>query len=455
MRTGLRVKRALPRSALGHRQGLDARVVSDKTKPLRNAAAALSRTAWTSTREVRMNSIRVLPWVVFVLCWGRHAAFAQQAPGRATEPSSTGSAATVPPPLLTPLVMQTERQPIPVKGSDARYHLVYELDVANFTGEKVRANRLQVLDASSGAVLADLDAAQLASRLVVRDRTAVPGEFGASQLGILYLHVIIDRQRELPHALEHRLTTTAGGGPVTATAARLRVPPPTELLLDAPLRGLHYIAGDGCCDSKRHIRATLALNGSAYNAQRFAIDWEQLDARGRIYVGDPKKPESYIIYGKPAYAVAAGRVVAAVDGMDDSPPGRLPANLPVEQADGNHVILDLGGGRFALYAHFKPHSVQVHAGQSVQRGQLLGLVGTSGNSSEPHLHFQVMDGPSSFLSNGVPYLLRQFAATTRGASTAAYDKASTDGQPIETAPLSGPAEHQRELPLDLWITDLP
>jgi hypothetical protein len=401
-----------------------------------------------------MNPIPVLLCGSIVGCWGAHATLAQQPSSAATQPHSTVTHAVVPQPFLTPLVMQTENKPIPVEGGDARYHLVYELYLANFTGDKVGANQLQVLDASSGAVLADFDAAQIASRLVVRDRRAAPGEFAASQLGILYLHVVIERQRDIPQALEHRLTMSAGDGTVTATAAHLRVLPATELLLDAPLRGLHYIAGDGCCDSKRHIRATLALNGSAYKAQRFAIDWEQLDSQGRIYVGDPKKPESYIIYGKPAYAVAAARVVAAIDGRDNSPPGMLP-HVPVDQADGNHVILDLGGGRFALYAHFKPHSVQVHAGQSVRRGQLLGMIGTSGNSSEPHLHFQVMDGPSSLLSKGVPYLVRQFAATKRGASTAAFEKAILDGQPIETVPLQSSAEHHQQLPLDLWITDLP
>jgi hypothetical protein len=363
--------------------------------------------------------------------------------------------AGVPQPFLTPLVMQTGHKPIPVKGGDGRYHLVYELQLANFTGDKVSTGQLQVLDAASGDALAEFDAAQVASRLVVRDRAATPGAFGASQLGILYLHVSFERQRDIPQALEHRLTMIAGDSSVTATAARLRVLPATELLLDAPLRGARYIAGDGCCDSTRHIRATLALNGSAYDAQRFAIDWEQLDSQGRIYVGDPSKPDSYIIYGKPAYAVADARVVAAVDGLDNSPPGQLPPNLPIEQADGNHVILDLGGGHYAMYAHLKPHTVQVHAGQRVQRGQVLGMVGTSGNSSEPHLHFQVMDGPSSLLSNGVPYLVRQFGATRRGASTKAFDQAIVDGRPLETVPLPGPAEHQQELPLDLWIADLP
>lgn len=401
-----------------------------------------------------MNAIRVLLYASILACGDTDGAFAWAAPTPEAETDSVESAVSTPQPFLTPLVTESANRPIPVKGSDARYHVVYELELANFTGDKARATQLQVLDATSGALLADLDSAQLASRLVVRDHAATPGEFGASQLGILYLHVVIDRQRDIPRALEHRLSMTSSGGTVTASSGYLQVLPATEVLLDPPLRGLHYIAGDGCCDSKRHIRATLSLNAGAYNAQRFAIDWEQLDSRGRIYVGDPKEPGSYIIYGKPVYAVADARVAAAVDVMDDSPPGMLP-NLPVDQADGNHVILELGDHRFALYAHFKPHSVQVHPGQFVQRGQRLGLVGTSGNSSEPHLHFQLMDRPSSLLANGIPYLLRRFVATKRGASTAAFDRAILDGRPIETVPLAGPAEHQEQLPLDLWITDLP
>jgi hypothetical protein len=356
---------------------------------------------------------------------------------------------------LTPLVMRIEHNPTPVRGGDGRYHLVYELTLQNFTGDRVRADEVQVLDAHDGAPLARFDAATIASRLVVRDHQAVAGEFTASQLGIFYLHVILDRAgSELPAAIQHRLTVTSNGKSVAVTAACSIVARQTDLVLDAPLRGARFIAGDGCCDSTRHIRATLPLNGTAYDAQRFAIDWEQLDAQDRIYVGDPKQPGSYVIYGKPAYAVADARVTAAVDGMADSPIGSLP-NLPPDKADGNHVILALGNGSFALYAHFKPHSLRVTEGQTVRRGQLLGLVGTSGNSSEPHLHFQVTNGPSALMSNGIPYLLRKFNATRRGASTAAYDKATTDGKPMATERLVGPAEHERELPLDLWITDLP
>src|ERR1700744_76363 len=125
-------------------------------------------------------------------------------------------------------------------------------------------------------------------------------------------------------------------GPVSATAARLAVEGTTQLVIDAPLHGKRFIAGDGCCDSTRHVRASLPLNGQEFDSQRFAIDWEQLDAGSRIYDGaDSKDPNSYVIYGQPAYAVADARVIAAVDGLPNSPIGSFPAGLPLDQADAN------------------------------------------------------------------------------------------------------------------------
>jgi hypothetical protein len=356
---------------------------------------------------------------------------------------------------LTPVGMRVDHVPIPVKGSDSRYHVVYELALTNFSSAKVAVAHMDVLDAHHGGVVASLGAEELAGRLVVRDAAATPGTLGAAQAGLVYLHLVFETRDVVPHMLDHRLSVVVGSQPFSETAGRTSVAPPTDLVLDSPLRGVRFIAGDGCCDAVRHVRATLPLNGQPFTAQRFAIDWEQLDGQGRVYVGDPKDPASYVIYGQPVYAVAEAIVVTAVDGLPDTPPGALPADMPLEQADGNHVVLDLGDGRYALYAHLKPGSVRVHKGERVLRGQVLGLVGTSGNSSEPHLHFHVTDGPSPLASNGVPYLLRSFRATERCVSTAAFDQATVSGQPVEVGPVAGAPERVRVLPLDLWIVDFP
>jgi murein DD-endopeptidase MepM/ murein hydrolase activator NlpD len=70
---------------------------------------------------------------------------------------------------------------------------------------------------------------------------------------------------------------------------------------------------------------------------------------------------------------------------------------------GNHVALDIGGGKYALYAHAQPGSLKVKVGDHVKRGQVLALLGNSGNSTEPHVHFQIADGPTFLSSEGVPY----------------------------------------------------
>ncbi|MBV8144236.1 MAG: hypothetical protein JO184_04445, partial [Gammaproteobacteria bacterium] len=236
------------------------------------AVKGVSRLCYSNTR-----SLYDLPgFDVSIL---RHAFFAVLAPAcnaaLAQPPAAPagvcGAPAEQPVAQLTPLVMQPGQTPLPVRGGDGRYHLVYELSLQNFSGERVRAERIQVLDGRTGAQLASLDAATLATRLVVRDRQAVAGEFAASQLGILYLHVVIDHPEDLPVMIGHRLTMSLRDQTVTATAACTNVAPATGLLLDAPLRGARFIAGDGCCDSTRHIRATLPLGSTAYDAQRFAI----------------------------------------------------------------------------------------------------------------------------------------------------------------------------------------
>jgi len=133
----------------------------------------------------------------------------------------------------------------------------------------------------------------------------------------------------------------------------------------------------------------------------------------------------------------------------------FPVNLLIEQADGNAVILDLGGGNYALYAHLKPGSVKVHAGDKVTPGQVLGLVGNSGNTIAPHLHFQVMSSPLSLASNGLPYEINSFQITSISPGTAAFDKAEGNGTPLAVKPVSPPNHITNSLPLDQLIISFP
>ncbi len=222
-----------------------------------------------------------------------------------------------------------------------------------------------------------------------------------------------------------------------------------------PLHGQRYVSADSCCDVVRHTRAALPINGRLWLAQRYAVDWEQLNSDNRIYSGPSEKLQSYTIFGKPALAVADATVESVTDGQPEQPPGKYPTNISVADADGNSVILKLAGHRYALYAHMQPGSIKVRRGDKVKLGQVLGLVGNSGNSLAPHLHFQMMNGPSSLASNGLPYQISDFQITAKSPGTEAFDQAEGKGTPLAVTPISPPQSIKNSLPLDQLIISFP
>ena len=115
-------------------------------------------------------------------------------------------------------------------------------------------------------------------------------------------------------------------------------------------------------------------------------------------------------------------------------PGKNPEGLKISQIAGNRVIIDMGSGHYAMYAHLAPGSVQLHVGDHVQQGQKLGLLGNTGNSSAPHLHFQVMDRPSSLDDTSLPFV---------------FDHMNLEGRvPLDLTVLEENTDHKIALPID-------
>jgi murein DD-endopeptidase MepM/ murein hydrolase activator NlpD len=108
------------------------------------------------------------------------------------------------------------------------------------------------------------------------------------------------------------------------------------------------------------------------------------------------------------------------DSIPENVPGVNSRAVPItlETVGGNRVIIDIGGGYYAFYAHLKPGGVKVKLGDKVKRGQVIGIVGNTGNSTEPHLHFHIADANSPLGSEGVPYRLDSFEIVGRCRSLA-------------------------------------
>src|SRR6201996_7460290 len=299
---------------------------------------------------------------------------------------------------MTPLLLAVQDAPVPFTGSDGRTHLVYELGMTNFSSAPIVVEKVEVM--GDGLILDTLDTAAVTERLQPAGQRESAGTLAGSAHAKLFLHLVLASGAKVPSELSHRLALRVSAAPpghqeLNETGGTTKVDRQTVALVSPPLRGEGYISADSCCDATRHTRAALPVNGRVWVAQRYAVDWEQTDAGGRIYTGPREKLESYAIFGQPVLAVADALVVFVIDGEPEQTPGNYPTNIPLDKADGNAIVLDLGHQRYAVYAHLQPGSLKVHRGDKAQLGQVIGLVGDTGNSIVPHLHFQVMDGPSS------------------------------------------------------------
>jgi hypothetical protein len=356
---------------------------------------------------------------------------------------------------VTPVLLDVQDAPIPFNGSDSQTHLVYELRMQNFSSGDIKISKLEIR--GDGTTIATLDAAQIASRLQPFGTRESAASLAPSMAALLFLHVTLPNSQAIPKKLSHRLTLHVAAAPpgqqdFSEDGGEVAVDNQPVVKIGPPVLGEGYVSADSCCDATRHTRAALPVNGRAWIAQRYAVDWEQIDSEGRIYHGPQDKDESYNIWGKEAIAVADAKVASVTDKYPSQTPGKYPTNITFEEADGNSVVLDLGGGRYALYAHFQKGTIRVHPGDTVKRGEVLALVGNSGNSLVPHLHFHVMSTLTPLASNGLPYEIDAFRVT--GATvggTEAFDTAESKGTPLPSKPFSPPITPRNAMPLDQLI----
>lgn len=172
-----------------------------------------------------------------------------------------------------------------------------------------------------------------------------------------------------------------------------------QTALTLPLRGRWVVGGHSRLEP--HSRSYL-------HAITYAYDFIQIGENGKSYRGEGIKNSDYYSYNQPVLAAAEGCVILANDGVQENIPSKTPQNDPECYDDpfsipmaGNHVVVKHSDDEFTFYAHLRPR-LAVAVGQEVQSGQMLGYVGNSGESTEPHLHFHLADGPTLDSSYGIP-----------------------------------------------------
>jgi hypothetical protein len=292
---------------------------------------------------------------------------------------------------------------------------VYELRLASFDTRELRIEHLDVLpDSTSERALVSYTASEL-ERVLFRPGDTIglaePHRIARGSHVIAYLWLSLDSAAAVPSSLFHRFTLAAVDNTkedtTTLVAAALAVAREAPVIIGPALRGGPWYTTNGPSNDSRHRRVLIPLNGELGLGSRFAFDW--------VKVRDDGSGPDPATYGAEVLAVVDAVVADVIDGIPENwTPGGSPASraaravpITVETARGNAVTLDLGAGRFALYAHLQPGSIRVKPGDRVRRGQVLGLLGNSGNSTGPHLHFQVSRS-GGLNRDGLPFVFDSF-----------------------------------------------
>jgi murein DD-endopeptidase MepM/ murein hydrolase activator NlpD len=276
--------------------------------------------------------------------------------------------------------------------------------VTNLTPAPMTLKRVEVLAAGKVLwTLADADSSLLRStsrvtQIPLADRLKLDGGARAT----VYFWIPVDRAHP-PAQLRHRLTFQRDSTTEVLEGTTIPVER-AAVVIGAPVRG-EWAALNGPSNASGHRRLVMALDGHTASGQRFAIDFLQLDSTGssRRPGTDAAKNSNYYAYGTELLAVADGVVAATKDSIPENVPGGRAVKIDLITVGGNFVGIDIGGGKYALYAHVQPGSLRVKVGDRVKRGQVIALLGNSGNSTEPHVHFQIADGPSFLAAEGLPY----------------------------------------------------
>jgi hypothetical protein len=352
-------------------------------------------------------------------------------------------------------------------GTDGKQHVVYELMLTNANPTLAIIQKIEVLDAHDPShVVAGYEGTSLRSQLRTLGKTPVADtdiEFNGARIFLVQLAFATGAP--VPQRLLHRITLLGGAVPAptpqTPVTLQYTVAPlavtKKVLVVGPPLKGKGWVAFNGCCDAGgAHRASSQTVNGGLYFGQRFAIDWMRLDDKGRLLNGDAANVHSYAAYGADVLAVADGKVVEILNELNDQTPGTLPdvGSITLQTVDGNHVILDIGGGAFAFYAHLQRGSIDVSLGEHVKRGQVLGKLGNTGNTSAPHLHFHIMDGSSTLGSNGLPYVIDSFDFDGEVSAAKYHASPNLDGSWNENI-LPKPSHRQNQFPMDFAIINFP
>lgn len=171
----------------------------------------------------------------------------------------------------------------------------------------------------------------------------------------------------------------------------------SQIRYSLPFKGKWYVANGGVDKETSH--------SWFLPSQRYAYDFFIVNNEETTFVGEKNQLENYFCFAESVLAPADGVVVSVASHFPNTPiiaDGQV--DCAASDVRGNHIIIRHSKHEYSMIAHLLPNSICVKKGDRIRRGQVIAQCGNSGNTSEPHIHFQIQYGKSFEISAGVPIL---------------------------------------------------
>jgi hypothetical protein len=317
----------------------------------------------------------------------------------------------------TPAVKMTNPvAPVPVASTDG-VNIAYELELTTPGNIILVPEKIEVIDPVTGKTIYTPNVEVFGkSYMPVSNPPPTAEEMmsGTLKLSVPRISIWFKVSPDaVPDRLVHRLTLnrTASGLPsLSITGGEVTVRKDLQpVVIGPPTRGPGWVAMETTEPTTHHFLMPVTINGVTTVDQRYAQDWFYIDpVTGQAVQGDVNLVQSYPGYGKELLAVADGTVVDIRDDMPDNGIYKVPP-FSFATGPGNNVVIDIGNNKYACYVHTIPGSIRVKRGDTVKEGQVIALLGNSGQSDIPHLHFEVVTGkPIIMGGEGYPFVFRSF-----------------------------------------------
>lgn len=310
--------------------------------------------------------------------------------------------------------------------------------------------RIEILNAESEDLIQSFSKGAEDWPLVFSDplqETPVLLQSGPLNANYIPLQLRIPKSAKKPAKITHRLIFEShsqsseiailGGEFKPSYGEKVRV-------ISAPVRGENLVLlNQG--DNGYHFNAVFFRNGQPFTGLAYAFDSIQTNAARNSILkngGSIYNNEAYCNFGQPIVAATSGVVVSIVDRFENQQGHRKSMPITADNLAGNHVIVDIGGGHYALYAHCQQGSfVGLKVGETISVGQPIAKIGNSGNSDGPHLHFEIFKASQDPLwSTGVPFVLDEFTVLARA------EGSDMDTMSVKSRSLDKPIIHRNVMP---------